>query len=134
MSLLNEKAQEEPRRGGKYLIGVTVAFAVLALPRSEFRDIFRMAVWTAILWGVLIPYVWPFLIDLIARLALGAMCVLHLALMWFSYSHLPDDDYIVIGMIVIFEILMFSIPIAWLQVRSRSISRGLSNEEESGQS
>jgi predicted membrane channel-forming protein YqfA (hemolysin III family) len=93
--------------------------AVLAIPHTRFQWLFKALAWTAIVFGVYAPYVWPHVCDLLSRIAFLGLVVLHISVVSLTYSRLPGDGFIAIGMIAVVELLVFSIPGGWIIVRSR---------------
>lgn len=106
----------------KYLWGCVTIFGVLALPHSRFQDIFKMTVWTVIVFGVYTPLVWSSVRDKISVLVLLLIYLFHFLVMYVAYPRIPHDDYIPIGIITILEMVVFSVPGGWLVVRSRRLT------------
>jgi NADH:ubiquinone oxidoreductase subunit H len=109
----------EIERPNYYLIAAVMVFALLALPETRLQDVFKMAVWTVIVLGVLTPFVWPLVKDTLSRIIFASIYILHILLMRTFYPRLPWDGYLGIGYAIVLEIMVFSIPIGWLEVRSR---------------
>jgi len=94
---------------------------LLALPETRLQSIFKMAVWTVIVLGVLTPMIWPFVRDTLSRFIFAMICIVHFLLMRIVYARLPQDGYIAIGFISLVELVVFSVPAGWLKIRSSRI-------------
>jgi hypothetical protein len=128
---MNEDQLEREKRAAdhawKYVMGCAIALSIMALPTSRFQDMLKMGVWTTILLGFIVVYAWPFVIDVIAVLVIGAIAIGHFTVMWFAYPRIPHHGYIAIGLVTACEFVVCLLPIAWLDARSetRRIERGL---------
>jgi len=60
----------ENDRPNYYLWAAVITLSLLALPETRLQSIFKMAVWTVIVLGVLTPMIWPFVRDTLSRLFL----------------------------------------------------------------
>jgi hypothetical protein len=100
------------------LAGVVV-FAVLALAETRFQAIFKMAVWTIIILGVLTKLVWPSMRDTVSRVVVALIYIVHFIVMNLLYRYLPSDGYIAIGIAIVVEVIIFSVPCGWIVFRAR---------------
>jgi hypothetical protein len=103
----------------RYAMGAVIVFALAALPNTRFQPLFKMAVWTTILIAGVFSAVRPMRIDVVVRIVVGALCLLHFGLMVVSFPLIAEDGYIGIGLALVIEIVLFSIPMGWLVLRSR---------------
>jgi hypothetical protein len=104
----------------KYLWAGIIALALLALPHSPFQDTFKILAWTAIVFGVYTPYVWPHLFDIRSRAVFALLCVAHIAIVYETYPRIPHEGFIPLGIAAIVELILFSIPGGWIIVHSRT--------------
>ena len=104
-----------------YLWAAVITLSLLALPETRLQSIFKMAVWTVIVLGVLTPMIWPFVRDTLSRFIFAMICIVHFLLMRIVYARLPQDGYIAIGFISLVELVVFSVPAGWLKIRSSRI-------------
>lgn len=111
----------ENDRPNYYLWAAVITLSLLALPETRLQSIFKMAVWTVIVLGVLTPMIWPFVRDTLSRFIFAMICIVHFLLMRIVYARLPQDGYIAIGFISLVELVVFSVPAGWLKIRSSRI-------------
>src|ERR1700678_3698195 len=102
----------------KVVFGLSVAFALSALPNSRIQDALRMGAWTSLFLGIVLVYAWPFLIDKISVAVVVAIGLFHGLVMWAAYSRIPEHGYLGIGLVAMGEFVICLIPIAWLDKRS----------------
>jgi hypothetical protein len=111
----------ENDRPNYYLWAAVITLSLLALPETRLQSIFKMAVWTVIVLGVLTPMIWPFVRDTLSRFIFAMICIVHFLLMRIVYARLPQDGYIAIGFVSLVELVVFSVPAGWLKIRSSRI-------------
>jgi hypothetical protein len=104
----------------KYLLAAIIALALLASPDSRFQDAFKVLTWTAIVFGVYTPYVWPHLLDIRSRAVFALLCVAHISIVSEIYTRIPHEGFISIGIAAIAELILFSIPGGWIIVHART--------------
>jgi hypothetical protein len=104
----------------KYLLAAIIALALLALPASRFQDAFKVLTWTAIVFGVYTPYVWPHLFDMRSRAVFALLCVAHISIVFGMYTRIPHEGFTSLGIAAIAELILFSIPGGWIVVHSRT--------------
>ena len=104
----------------KYLWAAIIALALLALPESPFQDALKILAWTAIVFGIYTPYVWPHLFDTRSRAIFALLCVAHIAIVYEIYRRLPHEGFIPLGIAAIVELILFSVPGGWIIVHSRT--------------
>lgn len=80
-----------------------------------------MAVWTTILFSAGFSVVRRAVKDSLGWVVVAALCVVHFVLMGLLLPYVEAQGYIGIGLSIVAEILLFSIPIGWLVLRSRRI-------------
>jgi hypothetical protein len=122
-SIMNDHSHDAGASDGgkdRYLWAVIIAFALLALPHSPFQDTFKILAWTAVVFGVYTPYVWPHLFDTRSRAVFALVCMAHLAIVYEMYSRIPHDGFIFLGVAAIVELILFSVPGGWIIVHSRT--------------
>jgi hypothetical protein len=117
--------EDDNKRGSPnyFLWAAAITLALLALPETRLQGIYKMAVWTVIVLGLLTPMIWPFVRDTLSRFIFAMICIVHFLLMCTVYWRLPQDGYISIGFVIFIELVVFSVPAAWLKIRSSRISR-----------
>jgi hypothetical protein len=108
-------------RAWKYVFAVAAALAIAALPHSRLQDLFKMGVWTALFFGWVLTYTWPFLIDGTAKTVVFTMFIVHCLIVFLLYPRIPQHGYLAIGLVIGVEILLALLPIAWLDTRSQKL-------------
>jgi len=96
----------ENDRPNYYLWAAVITLSLLALPETRLQSIFKMAVWTVIVLGVLTPMIWPFVRDTLSRFIFAMICIVHFLLMRIVYARLPQDGYIAIGFVILVEFVV----------------------------
>lgn len=109
----------------KYVWITVIVLVLLGFPFSRFQPIIKMAVWTAIFLGVYLPFVWPCAKDALSRAVVISIVLAHFVVVCSLFPHIPHDDYMFIGIIIVGELLVFSIPAGWLIVRERKRDKGI---------
>jgi hypothetical protein len=105
----------------KYVFGLAIVLALAALPHSRIQDALRIGTWSAGFLGLVLVYVWPFLIDRTSILVVSAISLFHCLVVALAYSRLPQHGYLGIGLVAVVELVICALPIAWLGARSEDV-------------
>lgn len=114
-----EPTDQTSHNGEKYLYCAVIVLALFALPETSVQTYIKMGVWTLILVGSTSPYIRSSIFDAVSRLTIAALCLVHCSIMLLSYSLIESNGYLAIGVAIIVEIILFSVPVGWLKVRRR---------------
>ena len=95
-----------------------ISIIILSLPASRFQNPLKAAFWTLVLAYAYCPYVVPHVRNTASASVFALMCVCHTAIVYFTYSTLLQAGYLYIGILVVVEILIFSIPGGWIIAHS----------------
>lgn len=120
-----EQSGRSPGPERKYVWAIVVVLALMALPSSRFQSVIKMALWTAIFLGSYLPFVWPCAKDISSRTVVISIILAHCVLVYSLFPLIPHDDYIFIGIAIMAELCVFSIPAGWLIVRERKRDKGI---------
>jgi hypothetical protein len=94
-----------------------------SLFQSQYQDVLKMTFWTVIVFGIILTYAWPFLIDTVSRAVIVAIMVGHFVLMTLLYPLIPHHGFLVMGFAIGLEVLLCCLPVGWLDVRSQKRRR-----------
>ena len=114
------KARELKFADSKSFWIAVIVVGVLAIPASRFQGSLKVVEWSFVLFGIFGSYVLPSVRDLPTLAVFSAICLAHIFVVWSMYVLVEMEGYWTIGLAIIGELIVFSIPGAWIIARFRS--------------
>jgi hypothetical protein len=115
---LEEVERERDHRALKYILVAVGCLAFASAPNSRFHDVLRIATWTVAFVGLVLNIAWPFLVDRIARGVVLLIVAAHAGIVMAAHPYLLGHNYMLIFAMILAEIVMSILPLAWLDARS----------------